>query len=132
MITNSDSTPALAPTGPQSQAAPPQSAFLQLDRALRTGDLSAAQQAYGQIQASATTTTLAKRIERTGTWQDAIADLDPALRQDTLSAAQLAVTPARTTQVPVQSAAGRYAALAPGAPGGSGSSDLGTQLNVSL
>jgi len=132
MASNSDSSSALAPTGPQSQVAPPQSAFLQLDRALRTGDLPAAQQAYGQIQASATTSTLAKRAERTGSWQDAIAELDPAIRQNTLSAAQLAVTPGRTAKMPVQMAATSYTALGPAAKGGSAQTSLGTLLNVSL
>ena len=127
MATRPDPTAALAAPAP-----PGQGVFLQLGRALQTGDLSAAQQAYGQIQRNAGPAAPARRLERTGSWKEAIAELEPALRKDDLSAAQLAVTPARTTRVPVQAAAGSYAALAPAPAGAPSGPALGTLLNVAL
>ena len=132
MASSPDSIFALAAPGPQSQAVPPHGALQQLGRALQTGDLSAAQQAYGLIQRSAASATPARRTDWTGSWKDAIAELEPALRKDALSAVQLAVTPGPTSRAPAQMAQVGYAAQQPAAQGTPARDGLGTQLNVSL
>jgi len=110
-----------APSATQGPVA--QSAFQQLGRALQSGDLSGAQEAYSVIQQNASGQAPAEKGTRT-TQANPIADLKEALRKDNLSAAQQKISPDPSAQN-----AGRASGAYPTTPS-PGSSQVGQLLNA--
>ena len=120
-----DPLSASTPPGPKGKG--PQAAFLQLGKALQTGDISGAQEAYRIIQQTASGGELMRMAQRAVSGLNPFADLEEAVRKDTLYAVQQAVCP---TPPPVSSrpSTGSYP-MTPAAEPTAQQNALGTLVN---
>ena len=122
--------PMSSPLSLQSSVSQPLIAFLQLGKALQSGDLPAAQEAYGMIQQKASADPAPPTGQKPASKSYPMAELKEALRTDSLAAVQQSVSPAPPTMGAYRATGAYPSGTTSAAPGPQ--SGLGGLLNHSV